>query len=392
MKMQRHIIAIDLGAQDTGVVLHSPSVPAQGALLRLSKNQQQWSQEPRRGARHLQRRLRRRQLAKRLLRALLLQNGGDISRKHAEFLGGIVNRRGFNYAQFDIADEYRDLFETDKETILHELLPDFFGNKSVQDAVNTLAPSEFVEQTSSIFEKPLIGKKVDKTAAAAKAVAFLANLDKEEEGEQKRFYKEMCKQWQAMKQEGAGHLQRSEYLKNIHADIVAQAKSDDAFAALLAQAGFDDVALFARAVGHIANLPLRVLRRYFAVKDKKDVWDGKRMRELVLAEVRGWQCGKGEDKDENKAQNRAAYIASIEESADILAAWQEVLPDKTVPPFESQGNRNPPKCMSLLIKSEVLRKHAFLQRVVDAFFGKMSAVGYGVGGGQAAKICRYSAG
>ncbi len=105
--MKREVIspvAVDLGAKFTGVFmahamdgerLHDPLasvivVPQDGKNIT-------WSQAARRQRRHQQRNIKRRKLAKRLLRLVLTELAGrPLSRDEERAVAGLLNRRGYN--------------------------------------------------------------------------------------------------------------------------------------------------------------------------------------------------------------------------------------------------------------------------------------------------------
>ena len=135
---------------------------------------------------------------------------------------------------------------------------------------------------------------------------------------------------------GEGHLPRDQRL----ADFAESVRQNAPLCALLKSAGVspDD---FANLAGNIANLPLRVLRRYFRETGrgkKQNRWNAPLLQKLISREINGWTNPKPKDRPRPPA--------------DILRWWRETDPSKLIPPFESNANRNPPDCPALLIRPE----------------------------------------
>ena len=147
--------------------------------------------------------------------------------------------------------------------------------------------------------------------------------------------------------EKSGHLPRAEVLQNIADDI----RQNTEIRPLLESARIPPDE-FANLVGHIANLPLRVLRRYF--RDAQDQWNAPLIRKLLAREIAGWKC-----------------------ESDIVRFWRETDPTQTIPPFEGNANRNPPDCPALRIRAEAAEKilgENGLRRVAEALCEKRPAL------------------
>ena len=162
-----------------------------------------------------------------------------------------------------------------------------------------------------------------------------------------------------------GHIRRAKVLENIADDIRQNAE----IRPLLESARIPPDE-FANLVGHIANLPLRVLRRYF--RDARE-WDAPLIRKLLAREIAGWKC---ESEDEHR--RRRECLARIQSpDADIVRFWRETDPAQTIPPFEGNANRNPPDCPALRIRAEAAEKilgENGLRRVAEAFCKKRPAL------------------
>ncbi len=149
-----------------------------------------------------------------------------------------------------------------------------------------------------------------------------------------------------IKAEDEGHKYRTIYLKNIKADI----ENSDLLMPLLS---YLDANKLANLIGNISNLQLRVLRKYFNDKNMKlgDTWLPDKLHLIFFKWVRSWHA-----KQENEKQNRQD-ILNLKGNADILDILTVLDPEKTIPPYEDQNNRRPPKDLTLKLKPQGLDKH-----------------------------------
>ena len=166
--------------------------------------------------------------------------------------------------------------------------------------------------------------------------------------------------------EKSGHFPRAEVLQNIADDI----RENTEIRPLLKSARIPPDE-FANLVGHIANLPLRVLRRYF--RDAQDQWNAPLIRKLLAREIAGWKC-----ESEDERRRRRECLARLQNpDADIVRFWRETDPAQTIPPFEGNANRNPPDCPALRIRAEAAEKilgENGLRRVAEALCKKRPAL------------------
>ena len=168
--------------------------------------------------------------------------------------------------------------------------------------------------------------------------------------------------------EKSGHLPRAEVLQNIADDI----RQNTEIRPLLESARIPPDE-FANLVGHIANLPLRVLRRYF--RDAQDQWNAPLIRKLLAREIAGWKC----ESEDDRRRRRECLARLQNPDADIVRFWREreTGPAQTIPPFEGNANRNPPDCPALLIRVRAAEKilgENGLRRVAEALCKKRPAL------------------
>ena len=343
-------VAIDLGAKYTGVFLaHYPSGtdPAEGLLtghlITAPDGGKQWSQQERTAKRHQRRGYKRAKLAKRLLR-LVLTDVFKLDLKHpmgsnqtaGQWFDGLLNNRGYTYLSDEINKE---LLAQPGVTIVH-----------------LRWPKEFPEQETLFNKLQLLSDKLD--IAQRLSTEFLGNRDffntpavkelmaehfpeKEDAKRQQEIYAETRDAIDRLvKAEQEGHRRRQDYLDNIRADI----RNHPELPSLLKETALTADSL-ANLIGHVSNLQLRPLRRYFNDKtmSAQDRWDEPRMVKFFWNYVEGWRA----QEDDERAR-RKGLLAHRNEP--LLKVWLETNPKLSIPPFEDQDNRRPPRCQSLLLE------------------------------------------
>ena len=116
-------------------------------------------------------------------------------------------------------------------------------------------------------------------------------------------------------------------------------------------------------IGHLSNLELKPLRKYFNDKAHKndDYWDEKRLKNFfgrwILHE---WRVNLKKDKDKAEGK-RGDYRRLCQEwknySGTVFDFWLETAPFRTIPPYQDNNNRRPPRCQSLILNSTRLDNH-----------------------------------
>ena len=153
--------------------------------------------------------------------------------------------------------------------------------------------------------------------------------------------KDILQDW--VKAEIMGHKTRKMYLEDIHDCILANQHLID----VLTRYSIQEIELF-RLIGHISNLQLRILRKYFHDKTMKtgDYWDEARLFRIFSRYVRSWHHSSPEEKE-----RRAVLLSAIKQSKTKSAVdiWLTTHPESSIPPYEDQNNRRPPDCQSLLL-------------------------------------------
>ena len=124
-------------------------------------------------------------------------------------------------------------------------------------------------------------------------------------------------------------------------------------------------------IGHVSNLELKPLRKYFNDKKHKigkankegDQWDPERITHLfdrwILKE---WRVDP--EKDKLKAEGEIADYQELKKqwqvwqrSGSIIDFWLNTDPNYTVPPYQDNNNRRPPKCQSLILNVGFLNEN-----------------------------------
>ena len=146
------------------------------------------------------------------------------------------------------------------------------------------------------------------------------------------------------------------YLKNF-----CQALHDDKFTGLT-------VKKLTNMIGNISNLELKPLRKYFNDIEhaKADYWDEVRFAKTFNKWILGeWRVG-SKDKDK-KADGKYNYQklcndikdnigTSTEIKSSIIDYLAQLDPCRTIPPYQDNNNRKPPKCQSLILNPTFLTK------------------------------------
>jgi len=340
-------IAVDLGAVNTGLVLTHGAIGQlphehlrQGLTLTLPEKGLQLSQKERLAKRHQRRGLKRRRLSKRLLQLMLKQHySGSPEDFFNDFakLRTFLNRRGYTYLTLEeVQGIVEDIESMDLDT-RHEIVA------SLGAKCPLLATKEFMPQLEKTADKPL------------EFYQTLVTLCEETSRENKTLGKNLKKKLRSiqdyctniLKSEKDGHKTRSQYLQNIRSDL----KQPD-YVQLAEHFGLT-IDKLANLIGHIANLQLRVLRRYFNDPKMKiaDYWDAKRLEKVFVRYLKAWHVRKSDQEYQNREKVLEYCVGN-----GIEKTLTELEPELTIPPFEDQNNRRPPTCASLHLDETKLDK------------------------------------
>jgi len=119
-------------------------------------------------------------------------------------------------------------------------------------------------------------------------------------------------------------------------------------------------------IGNISNLELKPLRKYFNDKGhiEADYWNEKSFAETYCRWVLGeWRVGsKDKDKQPNAKYDYKSLCNDIKQKVgttkniqhSVVNFMLDLDPCRTIPPYQDNNNRKPPKCQSLILNSNFL--------------------------------------
>lgn len=342
-------IAIDMGAKYTGVYLTQyeqgdvlENANPEGLVVMHTENMQ-YSQVDRTQRRHQTRTAKRRKMAKRLLWLVLAEHYNlsfkNCDVKEREAINSLLNRRGFTYLSEDV-----------DEALLQEIDSSAFHlyfNSDIPAATNLF---EVYQVITTSVETAKSFQNSDEYAISVK------DFSKRLEGDYKEQKKQLESGFKAFRQgvdsfinaEQDGHKIRSAYLANIKKDLSEH--EDYQFLRTRLTVSID---AFSNFVGHISNLQLRVLRRYFNDENMAygDIWDFERLHKVFYRNVSGMHY-----KDNTQDKQNQVTLFSMR-AQDIISTFEALDPIVSIPPFEDQNNRRPPKCQSLKLSPTTMIKY-----------------------------------
>src|SRR5699024_3921287 len=341
-------IAVDLGGRYTGVYLnhYEPGVLSNETtkmftiVLPEDGDKMTWSQAARTATRHRIRSNKRRKLAKRLMVVVLQHKlGRPLKKEEDEALSGLLNRRGYNRLEVEL-----DLscFETVPADLFAEWFPSYFSTgATVAEQFDAL--TEDIDRLREFAKEPRLNLlKRDATKAVR-------------EGFENEFVNEYVEALTTMKEAvhsmlislDFGHQHRKKYLEKIEQELQADARLNEVVAALGAEQLFF-------LLGNISNFQLRNLRWYFNDPSMKqgDKYVAKRLKRSVVRWLQGWR-----PETDEETQNRRKALRHITETADVLEALSTLHPQHTIPPYEDQNNRRPPKDQTLWLDPKALHNN-----------------------------------
>ncbi len=341
-------LAIDLGGKFTGSFMahYEPGEdPGHGTreariiCLPREGSDMVWSQRARTLRRHLVRNNKRRKLARRLL-SLLIAHALNLQPTPEQWtrLNGYLKRRGYNRLQVELDPQPLD-----------DCPPDWFAEKlpDVFDSVEPLSTrlDEILQDTET--SQSLLDHEVFTPSGKREFKRKLPkDMDKWEKDRITDAWAVMRDALVAVRREREGNRHRREYLDNIAHDL----DRDELLAPLFADTSFN-AAQMANLIGHISNLQLRPLRWYFNDPSMAggDRWDAPRLHRIL----RRWVQGLRPEDDEQRAARRRV-LRALNESEDILGLLLTHDPRDTIPPYEDQNNRRPPKDRTLWLSSTAM--------------------------------------
>ena len=113
-----------------------------------------------------------------------------------------------------------------------------------------------------------------------------------------------------------------------------------------------------RLISHLSNLELKPLRKYFNDKKHKngDYWDNARLNEIFEHWIlREWRINPEKDKDKVEGKQGdykklcKDWKAHKDHNGSVVDFWLKTDPFSTIPPYQDNNNRRPPRCQSLIL-------------------------------------------
>ena len=116
-------------------------------------------------------------------------------------------------------------------------------------------------------------------------------------------------------------------------------------------------------IGHLSNLELKPLRKYFNDENhkKNDYWDENRLNKIFSHWIiNEWSINP--DKDKHKSHDGDYSYKKLKEKwntheGGVIEFWMKTDINCTIPPYQNHNNRRPPKCQSLIFNPEFLYVH-----------------------------------
>ncbi len=410
-------IAIDMGAKHNGVFFaksdNGEIVNKKAVDIVIGENSVHFSKKSRRENRHKDRGIKRRKLAKRLLKESISWN--SFNQEQQELILGLMNNRGYTFISTenefetleDITAEFIDSylptlsvlkddktkrytsqsadvyltseFENENElleyiddaidTLVHqrENLEHFSNKKKILVDLTNLKEGNFDKFKQWSYVKSLLFKYGYRNFSKNKDEAIKKLTDKKITLEQIDFEKEIeyinslsfeesfVKSKKIINDDIKTFI---EFLQNIAKEIKTGAKPRKQYLKEIKEEIYrfdfiENKESFFRLVGNISNLQLRVLRKFFNHNSSH-----KSRYEILRRYFRTFHYKKEQEK-----QRIVELLPYLKKHNDLKSFLEDVSPHLTIPPYEDMNNRNTYKCNSMLIKPEVVTDE--IKRAVD---------------------------
>lgn len=339
-------IAIDLGGKYTGVymphyvhgVLPSKDDASMTTLV-LSEDgdKMTFSQTERTATRHRVRSNKRRKLAKRLLRVAMSELlGRETNSAEWNALSGLLNRRGYNRLEIDLDLSSLDNAASD---LFAQILPRYFTEQvSISEQWDEL--QENIPELRELAQEGMF--TLNKNEAKKQ---IFSKLDKDFQVDNILAYQTLQQAVeQILDSLDYGHQHRKKYLEKTQEEI----NRDSRLAAIREAVTPEKLYCL---IGNISNFQLRNLRWYFNDQTMKggDVYDDQRLKDSCVRWLQGWHPQTDEEK-----HGRKHALAHMQSLTDALTALVSLEPVFTIPPYEDQNNRRPPKDQTLWLNPVTL--------------------------------------
>ena len=406
-------IAIDLGAKNTGVYFahypagsHVNEIKKEGRVYQLDQNDFTLLMQNRTAKRHQKRGYDRRQMAKRLFKLIWHEEFGfEWNSEIEQTVGFLFNRRGFSF----LTEEY-DVDQLKKvPSDVHKLIKEVVKDQEIEemeaeddtydyaDKIQQWVKEEKLENLYQFIEEKLKSirelKKQDKLSKdnlwnfpnsfnlekVYEKNLFDEPMEEKNKKERTKKSNNPRKKWlqthlhhlvfaldKTKKELESGARHRSKYFKEIKQVLEEQNHTHkylENFCKKLQSGKFINKQInlklteesLKNLIGHISNLELRPLRKYFDDKRHKkgDFWDKSRLQGKIERWVlKEWRVGE-EDKDKapGKEQDYEVLREKFKQNRSIIDFWLKEDPKWTIPPYQDNNNRYTPRCQSLILNT-----------------------------------------
>lgn len=338
-------IAVDMGATRTGCLNLTykegeEPVAHDGFVVMVDASDITLSQTTRRAKRHQRRGYTRARLARRLLYLIVDKHYGIPSTELSSLaqiqLQSLLTRRGYSYESADEA------LQEKIGGILCQSIEPFFPKLKLQPSKPFLRELERLTGEAGFDPQSLID--VDDTP-----------LQEIESKADKREMEAIIKAIQAagaamIKARDTGVRHRTQYFTEIRKDFELHKELRDAL-----NTHNVNEERFLNLVCNLSNLQIKPLRRYFndITMKEADRWEAVRLQKFIYRWIRSWHTEKGSSQHENRLQ----LLKEIQETTEVVNFLESVHPERTIPPYEDQNNRQPPKCRSLKLDAVSLDRN-----------------------------------
>lgn len=169
----------------------------------------------------------------------------------------------------------------------------------------------------------------------------------------------------------SGSRHRSKYFEEVHS-ILSEKNHQEPylkeFCTKLHNGTFNNLKIeeLTNLIGNLSNLELKPLRKYFNDEQhaKGDYWKEDRFANVYCNWILNeWRVG-SQDKDKQRGK-KYCYTSLCQDLRDkikasnysIIEFLMELDPCRTIPPYQDNNNRKPPKCQSLILNPHFLDMH-----------------------------------
>lgn len=358
-------VAVDLGATHTGVSFFHADKPWHydkanhiAKTYQVSTDTITFAQADRRAKRHQKRGVKRKRYANRLFFLILKEHfaidfDNTKHQKEMDFIHHLLNRRGYTYMTSDDSEKQKELedFILEHE---HEITTKDFSEatkdisflevvqEKLTDEKQTVSFVETLEKTIETEKKEILKKNPKEKFSSKTGQKFYEKYPTLSVLQALQEYFTLLQE--AAKESGAVH--RTQYQKNIKSDL----HDNKDFLQFLKKNKIEEDDFY-RILCHVANLPLKPLRKYFTNIEYKagDKWEPQRLHNILNKWVCSWHNKKPEE-----TKNKTELLTSLAKEKNPIAFFLQTSEEVTIPPFEDQNNRRVPRCQSMLLSASQL--------------------------------------